>query len=170
MLQHVELFVGIIPRQQIHLTEDLEGVNEREDRYKHHRRREIPQLDGEELVQLRRALHVRDFQQLLRDVRQARHEQDHVVAQVLPQEEQHDHPLAVVALQPVDLLPAEEHHKLVHGAVVVEQHLPDQHHRGHRHHHRAQEEGPELALQRDSRLQHQRHQDRQHHRQRHRDH
>lgn len=106
--------------------------------------------------------------QLLRDVRQRGHEEDHVVAEVLPEEEREYDDLAVFGLYPVYLGDAEEGRELVDDAVVAEEHLPDEHDGGHGDHHGAQEEGAELALERYPRLQQHGEPQREDYRQRHR--
>ena len=44
---------GIVPREQVDLPEDLEGVDDGQDRHEQHRGREVAQLDVEELVDRR---------------------------------------------------------------------------------------------------------------------
>jgi len=169
VLKHIQLVIGIIAREQIDLAENLERVDDRKDRHEQDRRREIAQLDVEKLVAGRGALDLRDLQKRPGDVVERRHEEDHVVAEVLPQKQHHDDHHAVVGFEPVDTRRAEYGEKLVYNAVGVEQHLPDEDDRGDRHHHGAQEERAELALPGNAALEHERHQKRQHHRQRHRE-
>ena len=57
--------------------------------------------------------------------------------------------LAVVRLEPVYPVSAKEHDEFIDCAVIAEKHLPDKHHRCHRHHHGAEEKGAEHTLSRD---------------------
>ena len=82
--------------------------------------------DVEELVGRRRALDLRDLEQLARDIAEGGHEQNHVVAEVFPQKQHDDDDHAIVGFQPVDLIRAEDLQELIDDAVIVEQHLPDE--------------------------------------------
>ena len=126
MLHHVKPVVGVIAGEKIDLAEDLERVDDGQDRHEQNRRRQIAELDVEELVGRRRALDLRDLEQLARDIAEGGHEQDHVVAEVLPQKQHDDDDHAIVGFQPVDLIRAEDLQEFVDDAVIVEQHLPDE--------------------------------------------
>ena len=167
MLHHVKPVVGVIAGEKIDLAEDLERVDDGQDRHEQHRRGQVPELDVEELVRRRRALDLRDLKQLARDIAERGHEQDHVVSEVFPQKQHNNDDHAVIRFQPVDLVRAEHGQKFVHDAVIVEQHLPDEDDGRDGHHHGAEEKRAELALERNARLEHQRQSQRQHDRQRH---
>ena len=77
------------------------------------------------------------------DIRKPGHEEDHVIAEVLPQEQDDDNGLTMVRLEPVYLRDIEEGEELIDG-VIVKEHLPDEDDRRDRNHHRAEEEGAEL--------------------------
>ena len=69
MLQHVQLFIGIVAREKINLAKYFEGIDEGEDRDKKDSGRQIAQLYGEKLIPFTRAFHIRDLKQFLGDIR-----------------------------------------------------------------------------------------------------
>ena len=113
MLEHINLLIWILPHQQVYLPEHLEGVDNGENGDKEHGGGEVAQFDIEELVGRGGALHVGHFQQFLGNVVQGRHKKNQVIAQVLPQEQDDDYDLGVLAFQPVDLLRAKDGQHLV---------------------------------------------------------
>ena len=167
MLHHVKPVVGVITGEQVNFPEDLERVDDGQNRHEQHCRRQVPELDVEELIRRRRALDLRNLEQLTRDIAERGHEQDHVVSEVFPQKQHDNDDHAVIRFQPVDLVRAEHGEKFIDDAVIVEQHLPDEDDGRDGHHHGAEEERAELALERNARLEHQRQSQRQHNRQRH---
>ena len=98
----------------------------------------------------------------------ARHEQNHVVPQVLPQKQDGDDHQAVLGFQPVNLVRAKHGEEGIQAAIIVKQHLPNQNDRRNGNHHRTEEEGPKLALERDLAFQNQGQSQRQDDRQGHR--
>ena len=168
MLEHIQLLIGIVPGQQIHLTENLEGVNERKDGDEKHRGRKVAELYGKELIPLGRALDIRHLEQLLGNIRKPGHEEDHVIAEVLPQKQDDDDGLTMVGLEPVYLRDIEKGEELIDSAVIVKEHLPDEDDRRDRNHHGAEEEGAELRLHRDAALKHERQHNSKYYRKRHR--
>ncbi len=65
-------------------------------------------------------LDIRDLKQLLGDIGKAGHEEDHEIAEVLPQKQDYDDGLTVRRLEPVYLRDIEEGEELIDGAVIVE--------------------------------------------------
>ena len=117
MLEHIQPVVWVIAREQINFTEDLERVDDGQDRDEQDGRGEIAQLDVEEDIAARRAVQLRRLDQLLRDIVERGHEQNHVIAEVFPEEQADDDDHAVVGFQPVDLVRAENHEEFIDDAV-----------------------------------------------------
>ena len=63
----------IVIGQKINFPEDLERVDDGQDRHEQHRRRQVPELDVEKLIDLRRTLDLRNLQKLLGNVVERRH-------------------------------------------------------------------------------------------------
>ena len=71
--------------------EDLEAVDQGEDRHEQDRGGKKAQLDAEKPVKRTGPVDIGRLQQVLGDIPQGRGEEDHIVAQVLPQKQDHRH-------------------------------------------------------------------------------
>ena len=167
MLQQVKILKGIIACQQIHLSEKLEGVYQREDSYKKDSRRKIPELYVQKPVQGACALQLRNLKAVTGDIIERRKEKYHVVAQIFPQKQKNDHHKALAGFHPVNWLCLEPFAKhRIEGTVIVKHYLPYQHDGSHGNHHGAEEKCSEHTFSRYLGIQQACQTQRQHHSQR----
>ena len=160
----------MIPRQQVHLPEYLKGTDQGHDGHKQKGGGQIADLYVEKSLQGRGALQSGHLQDIPGNTGQGRHKHNHIVPQVLPQEQDNHHDQRIIRLYPVNLPASQSHKHLVDRSVVMKKHLPYQNNRSHRHHHGTQKKSPKLTPKRQLCVQHNGQQQREHHSQRHRRH
>ncbi len=142
-------------------------IGDQQQRRSQHRQRDVAQA-----LQQRRAVDVRGFVEIARNALQRGEQDDHVVAEVLPDREQDDRRHRPVRIaEPVDRRDVEFRERVVDEAIArVEEIAPDHRDRDDRRHDRREQRGAEESLEaRKLRIEQQRRAERQRDRQRHAD-
>ena len=143
MLQHVHILMRVAARQQERLPEHLEGIDDRHDQHKKTGRDQERQRYVPEAGEFPRAVDLRRFIILLRDIVDPRQEKHQVVAAVFPDIQQYQDVKRPACIEPVHRLDPDLCKEAVQDAVLVEKDLPHKDDRGDRYDQRNDEKSPE---------------------------
>ena len=141
MLQHVDAVVGMGAADEEDLPEALKGVDQGED---HGKEDTVPHLgcgDVQEFLPSAGAVQGRGVIVVFWNGHQTGQQQDHAVARVFPEVQQHHDPEREVGIQQVINGQAQSVKSLIDHTALCEQQLHQQHRTHHRHDVRQQEDG-----------------------------
>ena len=135
MLQHIDALVGHGPRQQVRLPEALKPIHDGDHQHEHRRRLQKRQRDAPENLAPPGPFQPGDFVIFLRDGMQPCQKQDHVVAAVLPDIKEDQHPEGGFRIQPSNRRETHMRKERIQDPPICQKHLKKHHHGGHRQHH-----------------------------------